>query len=313
MIVQQQERRPAQIQQTKLGKAAVAFMLLMFLGLPRVWAEGKGKAFAFVNHRYVITAEVASERKFVVNFINLSDFVIVVQPNEFIYRGASGRFYIGQVFESEHKDRRGVLQKYTASDLLKSHTFSGMTIVGAFGEQDQIEEMSIRIGAKRFYMVPMEGMVFDQFASRINDLDIMSSNGAAALAAANIAEMGLVRSTDGTSEWDSDWQGLLTQDGVNPPKIIERPEIPPTKEAVENDVYGTVKLSGIINKSGGIQDLRVVKNLGKGLGQRALDGVLNSWVFLPATKNGEVVDTAITISVDFLSPDGKNSSGKNGD
>lgn len=283
------------------GTAAV--LVLLALILPTAWAETNAKAFAFADHRYVITAEVASEHSFVVNFINLSDFVIVVQPNEFIYRGVSGRFYIGQVYDSEHTNRRGETQKFKASLLLKGHTYAGMTIVGAFSEQDQIEEMSVRIGARRFYMLPMEPVAFEQFAERITSLDIENPSGAAALAAANISKIGVVRSTDGTSEWDEDWQGLMTEDGVNPPKIIERPEISPTKDAVEHNTYGSVKLSGIINKSGGIQDLRVVKDLGRGLGQRALDGVMNSWLFLPATKNGEVVDTAITIDVDFPAPE----------
>jgi hypothetical protein len=304
MILKRKQRSKYMIPKT-LERTAAAIVLLMFFIFPAAWAEGRAKAFAFVDHRYVITAEVASEHAFVVNFINLSDFVIVVQPNEFIYRGASGRYYIGQVFESEHKDRRGEIQKYTASLLLKSHTFIGLTIVGAFHELAQIEEMSVRIGAKRFYMVPMESRVFEQLVQKINDLDIENPSGAAALAEANVSEMGIVRSTDGTSEWDSDWQGLLTDDGINPPKIIEKPEISPTGEAIRHNTYGSVKLSGIINKSGGIQNLKVVKDLSYGLGQRALDGVINSWIFLPATRNGEVVDTAITIDVEFYPPDNK--------
>ena len=288
-----------------LKKTALAMIMLMFMALSEAWAEGKERAFAYVGQRYVITAEAATDHSFVVNFINLSEFVIVVQPNEFIYKGTSGRFYIGQVFDSEHTDRRGEIQKFTASVLLKGHTFLGMTIVGAFREQDQIEEMSVRIGAKRYYMVPMEPAIFEQFASRIGDLEIENPNGAAALAGASIIEMGYARSTDGTSEWDSDWQGLLTEDGINPPKIIESPEISPTREALKHETYGNVKLSGIINKSGGMQNLRVTKDLGRGLGQRALDGVMNSWTFLPATKNGEVMDATITINVVFPPPEKK--------
>jgi hypothetical protein len=53
---------------------------------------------------------------------------------------------------------------------------------------------------------------------------------------------------------------------------------------------------------GGIQDLKVVKGLGHGLDERALEGVKNSWIFLPATKNGEVLDSAFSIEVDFPAP-----------
>jgi TonB family protein len=276
--------------------------LLFILFFSRLQAEASPKTFAFVNSYYVITAEVASEHSFVLNFINLSDFVIVVQPNEFIYRGASGRFYIGQVYEQEHKDRRGETQKYTASVLLKGHSFTGLTIVGAFHEQDQIEEMSVRIGAKRFYLQPLEKALFEQLASKIGDLDLKSSDGAAALEEANIAEMGTVKSTDGTSEWDHDWQGLITPEGVNPPKVIERPDISPTEEARKSRTYGKIKLSGLVNKSGGIQDLKVVKGLGHGLDEKALNVVKSSWVFLPATRNGEVLDSVIGFEVEFPPP-----------
>src|SRR5688572_7734190 len=98
------------------------------------------KAFAYVGPNYVITAEVAGKHSFVVNFINLSDFVIVVQPNELIYKGASGRFYIGQVFDQEHKDTRGDVYKYSASVLLQGRTFTGLTVLGAFQELDAIEQ-----------------------------------------------------------------------------------------------------------------------------------------------------------------------------
>ncbi len=280
-------------------------VLLLFSVLPPAWAEGNPKTFAFVSKNYVITAEEAGEHSFVLNFINLSDFVIVIQPNEFIYKGASGRFYIGQVFELESKDSRGETQKYSASFLLKGHTFAGLTIVGSFHEQDQIEEISVRIGAKRFYLQPLEKAVFEQLAAKIGELDLQNPNASAALEEANISETGTTRSTDGTSEWDRDWQGLISPEGINPPKIIEKPEISATNDARKSRTYGKLKLSCIVNKSGGIQDLKVVKGLGHGLDQRALEGVKNSWLFLPATKNGEVVDTLITFEVEFPAPDKK--------
>ncbi len=288
-----------------LNGAIAAIAALLFVSSLAARPVVSAKSFAYAGRNYVITAEVAGKHAFVLNFINLSDFVVVIQPNEFIYKGVSGGFYIGQVFESERKDLRGEPQIFSASFLLKSHTFAGLTIVGAFHELDQIEELSVRIGAKRFYLRPMEKAAFEELASKITDLDLHNPNATAALDQANIAEMGNVRSTDGTSEWDRDWEGLLSPDGINPPKIIERPEIAATSESRKSNTYGKIKLSGFINKNGGIQDLKVVKGLGRGLDQRALEGVKNSWLFLPATKNGEVVDTAISFDVDFPPPEKK--------
>jgi TonB family protein len=281
-----------------------AGLLAVFLLVP-VLAKAGPNSFAYANKNYIITAEAAGEHAFMLNFINLSDYVLVVQPGEFIYRVASGRYYIGQVFEREHKDLRGEEQRYTASILLKGHSFTGLNIVGAFQEQEQIEELSIRIGAKRFYMQPIDKTAFDQLAKKIGTLDLEDTDSATMLEAANIPEIGSLKKTDGTSEWDRDWQGLITEDGVNPPKILNRPNIAPTVEAMKTHTFGKVKLTVNINKNGGIQDLNVIRGLGKGMDERAIEGVKNSWVFLPATKNGDVVETRITIEIEFADPNKK--------
>ncbi len=273
--------------------------LLAFLNLRVLCAQEAAKTFAYVGPQLIVTAEIDSAHGFIVNFINLSDFVVVVQPNEFIYRGPSGRFYIGQVFEQEHKDARGEILKYSASVLLRGRSFTGLTILGAFLELNQIEELSIRIGAKRYYMEPMDKLHFDQLAAKIGGIDLANPSPRAALQDANIADIGNVKSTDGTSEWDHDWQGLLRQDGVNLPKIIEKPPVRPTEDAIKHRTFGRVRLSALINRNGGIQDLKVEKGLGRGLDERAVEAVKNSWLFLPATKNGEVIEGTILFDVEF--------------
>jgi TonB family protein len=263
-----------------------------------VASPAASKPFAYVGPQYIVTVEVAGPHSFIVNVINMSDFVIVLQASDVIYKAGSGRFYIGQVFEEEHKDTRGEPQKYSASVLLKGQTFTGLTVVGAFREMDQIEELSIRIGAKRFYLQSMEQVHFEQLAAKIGQLDLKKS-AAEALQEANIAQLGTARSPDGTPEWDRDWQGLLNAEGVNPPRIIERPDVTPTDEARKANVHGRLRLNATINKNGGIQDIKVIKGLGKGLDERALDAIKNSWVFLPATKNGEVVETSVSFDIEI--------------
>ena len=260
------------------------------------------KAFAYVGPNYVITAEVAGKHSFIVNFINLSDFVIVVQPNELIYKGASGRFYIGQVFDQEYKDTRGEIYKYSATVLLRGHTFTGLTVLGAFYELEAIEQLSIRIGSKRFYFEPMEQVQFEQLAAKVGELDLKNPNPRDALRQANIAELGSMKSTDGSSAWDQDWQGLLMQDGINPPRILEKTEVTPTEEARRANTYGKVKLAVTINKNGGIEELKVVRGLGRGLDERAVQAVQNSWLFLPPTKNGEVLQSSFQFDVEFSPP-----------
>jgi TonB family protein len=261
--------------------------------------ESRSAAYAYVGDRYIITAEVAGERSFVVNFINLSDFVIVVQPNDLIYKGASERFYIGQVYEKGQKDTRGEVFRYSASTLIRGKTFAGLTVIGAFRELDQIEELSIRIGSKRFYLEPMDKIHFEQLAAKIGEVDLEAASARAALQAANIPEIGQVKSADGSSEWERDWEGQLLPDGTNPPRVLSKPDIVPTEEAKRKNISGRIKLSATISKDGGLVDVKVVKGLGHGLDERAVEAVKNSWVFLPATKNGEVLETQIAFDVEI--------------
>ncbi len=288
-------------------KGLLRFVLLIGMaGLalpPSAEAREAEKFFAFVNPQLIITAELASQRSFIVNIINLSDFVVVAQPNEFIYKGATGRFYIGQVFEQEHKDTRGELLKYSASVLLRGRTFTGLTIFGAFLETGQIQELSYRIGAKRYYLQPLEKVQFDQLAAKVSEIDLKNPSPRAAIQEANLAEIGIVKSTDGTSDWDSDWQGLIRPDGINVPKIIEKTPVRPTEEATKHRTFGKVRLSALITRNGGIQNLKVEKGLGRGLDERAVEGVKNSWLFLPATRNGEVVEGSVMFDVEFLPPE----------
>ncbi len=285
-----------------LHLVVLAIAVFVVTVLPAARVAEPPKAFAFVGAPYIITAEVAGPHTFVLNFFNLSEYVIVVQPNEFIYKGSSGQFYIGQVFDLPTKTTRGTSYRYSASFLLNGNSFKGLNILGAFHEQDRIEEISVRIGAKRFYMAPIDRSQYDQLGTEVGDLDMKSPDPQTALRKAGITDLGRVTNTDGTSEWDRDWQNLLLSDGVNPPRILESPEILPTDEARKTNTFGKVRLSATITRDGAILSVSIVKGLGHGLDERAMEAVKASWVFLPATKNGEVVETEVKFDVSFEPP-----------
>ena len=282
---------------------AVILGLLPVVCLTASQARADTGAFAYVSRNYVITAEPAGAHSFMVNVINLSDYVIVVRPQDFIYCVEVGRCYIGQVFELDHKDTRGEMLRYTASSMLRERTFAGLKITGFFREQNAVEHLSVRIGARRFFLQPLEKNAFEQLARKIQNLDLENPDSATELASANIQEMGRFTTSDGSQEWVRDWDILMEADGINPPRILDRPEIDLTPAARRARVYGRVRLSGIVDRNGGIRDLRVTRGLGRGLDERAVEGVRNSWVFLPATKNGEVYEARISIDVDFVDPD----------
>jgi hypothetical protein len=252
---------------------------------------------AFVSPQCIITSEASGARRFIVNIINLSDYVIVVPASNFIYKTSSGNAYIGQVYDQQSKTTRGEVYRYSATILIKNGTFKGLNILGAFREQDQMAELSVRIGSRRYYLKGMDRNQFGKLQEKIEDLDLENADRELALKSAGLDSMGEEKTADVGSDWESDWQNLIHPDGLNPPKYIESPGVTPTEDAVKNKIRGAVKLSGLLTRDGILENITVVNGLGHGLDERAIDVVKRTWVFLPATLNGEVVESKIQFEV----------------
>ena len=86
--------------------------------------------------------------------------------------------------------------------------------------------------------------------------------------------------------------------GVTPPKAKYTPEPDFSEEARKAKYQGTVTLSAIIGPDGRPRNLRVVRSLGMGLDEKALEKV-RTWLFEPGKRNGQPVSVAMTLEVDF--------------
>jgi TonB family protein len=86
--------------------------------------------------------------------------------------------------------------------------------------------------------------------------------------------------------------------GVSPPTIIKRVEPQYSEEARKARYQGTVVLEAIVRRDGSVQILRVARSLGFGLDENAI-AALRQWKFQPGRKNGEAVDVALFIEVNF--------------
>ena len=74
---------------------------------------------------------------------------------------------------------------------------------------------------------------------------------------------------------------------------------PHTNEEARKAKYqGTVVLWIIVDASGGVTDCRVVKPLGLGLDEKAVETV-KTWKFKPALKNGTPVPVHVMVEVSF--------------
>jgi len=86
--------------------------------------------------------------------------------------------------------------------------------------------------------------------------------------------------------------------GVSPPSVLSRVEPQYSEEARKARYQGTVVLEAIVRKDGTVDILRVVRSLGFGLDENAIDA-LKKWRFRPGTKGGVPVDVALNIEVNF--------------
>ncbi len=86
--------------------------------------------------------------------------------------------------------------------------------------------------------------------------------------------------------------------GVEKPSLISKVEPVYTDEARAAHYQGTVVLSIEIHPDGKAHNLRIVRGLGLGLNEQAMDAV-SRWQFRPGLKDGQPVTVGATIEVNW--------------
>ncbi len=90
-------------------------------------------------------------------------------------------------------------------------------------------------------------------------------------------------------------------DAVSAPHLVSNAEPHYSKEARAAGLQGTVGLSVVIDEKGVPRDIRVVRSLGKGLDEKAIEAV-EQWRFRPGMKNGAPVAVRTRIEINFRLP-----------
>src|SRR5579862_1866398 len=86
--------------------------------------------------------------------------------------------------------------------------------------------------------------------------------------------------------------------GVSAPVPIYKPEPEYSEEARKAKFQGTVVLFIVVDEKGNPRDLKVIRPLGLGLDQKAIEAV-EKWKFRPGMKDGHAVPVQATIEVNF--------------
>jgi TonB family protein len=86
--------------------------------------------------------------------------------------------------------------------------------------------------------------------------------------------------------------------GVSAPRAIYSPDPEYSEEARKAKYQGTVVLWMIVDADGRPRDMKVMRSVGLGLDEKAIEAV-KTWKFEPAHKDGHAVAVQISVEVDF--------------
>ncbi len=86
--------------------------------------------------------------------------------------------------------------------------------------------------------------------------------------------------------------------GVSAPSVLRKTEPQYSEEARVARLQGGVVMSVIIGTDGLVQEPRVVRGLGLGLDENAIEAI-SQWQFKPGTRDGQPVKVAATIEVNY--------------
>jgi TonB family protein len=92
--------------------------------------------------------------------------------------------------------------------------------------------------------------------------------------------------------------------GVKAPEVLYQPLPAYTDEARAARVAGPVLIQAIIRKDATVDSFKILRGLGYGLDESAINTIATKWRFRPGTFNGEPVDVQVNIEVFFRLFDG---------
>lgn len=87
--------------------------------------------------------------------------------------------------------------------------------------------------------------------------------------------------------------------GIEPPRLLREVKAEYTEDARRRGISGDVVLEIVIRADGSVGDTRILRGLGGGLDQRAVQAV-RQWLFAPATRKGAPVDVLVEVAVEFI-------------
>lgn len=87
--------------------------------------------------------------------------------------------------------------------------------------------------------------------------------------------------------------------GITPPRLLREVKATYTDEARRRGISGDVVLEIVVRHNGAVGNVTVLRGLGGGLDERAIQAV-RQWQFDPARRLGTAVDVLVEVAVEFI-------------
>jgi hypothetical protein len=277
--------------------AASGWLLIVLLGLaaPAGFARGQ-RAFAYTDPSRVVTLEFRSAHLAIINVINFTDAAFVLEPHHLVAIKRNGTTVVGQVFSELQPGNRLV---YTAYRLVPSRAAMGSDLYGAFGFDGDLVKVYLSWSGRFLELAGLPADRFDGLMGRLAELDLNAANVPKMFQLRQIPDLGTYIPFEEGDTIRELHDACLTADGINPPRIIERPLPRLTPAAAAAGFTGVVEAVARMDPSGNISDIKLSPEPSHGMAERIQETVRNSWKFLPATYNGEVVATEIRFTLQY--------------
>lgn len=265
-------------------------------GLLTGQAASGTRHYFFLSDQRIVTVELISERKSILNYINLGDSFEIIQAPLLLILDEEDRAYHGHVIEVEEATHPG--ERFKVTELVQPARYFGFNIWGNYSFQSAPEKAYLKVGSRIVELAPVSESDFNFLATRIGNLDLEMEDGKQMVLMAGFRQgWGTIHSSG--AEEVREIEPLFPDLKLVPPVFLEgaQPGLPASFAHLPDPVV--VELSARVSRAGALSDIEVVHGLAPRLDRLAIDTVRNTWSFLPAISEGKIADTQLTFNVVF--------------
>lgn len=271
---------------------------LLVLGAPgaaQTLPEGP-RHFLYLSDQRIITVELTGPERAILNYINLSDKIEMIQAPMLVVVDEGGAGFRGHVLEDESPGAGA--QRYGVGELVREREYKGFTIRGDFRLQVPAGRVLYKLGGRILELEPLTPDDFDRLAARVAQIEIQAASSKEALFRAGFHQGHGNLHFAGTPEAGDLEELFPTLELLSPVLLASpAPRLPASAHDLPDPVV--VQVSAAVSRAGGLYNLSVVNGVCPDLDEMAMATVRNSWRFLPAIAGGELREATLTLNVVF--------------